>query len=171
MKKMMIFTLFLTLALPAYADILIGKVDIQKVLITVKEGVTVKNKLKKEFDTRQQILTKEEEKIRKQQELFKKQSLVLNDKKKVAKENEIKQQIAALQQKSIKFQKEIQEMEQKLKTPILKRVKEIVEEVSKNEKVDMTFEVSMAPIIYAKKQKDITDNVIKLYNKKFPSKK
>jgi len=59
-------------------------------------------------------------------------------------------------------------MEQKLKTPILEKVKAVVDEVAKSADVDLVYEAATAPILFAKEEKDLTDDVIKTYNKKFP---
>lgn len=144
---------------------LVGTVDIQKILVSVKEGKKVRDQLKKEFEKKQGELKKEEDKIRKMQEDFKKQSLVLNDKAKLKKQQSIQQEIMALQQKSMGYQKDIQSMEANLKKPILDKIRGIIETVSKEQGVDMTFEISVAPIIYAKNKKDLTDLVIKAYDK------
>ena len=101
------------------------------------------------------------------QEDFQKQGVVMNDKAKAKKEQEIQEKIILLQQKSMSYQKEIQEMENKMKKPILDRVKSIIDDVSKSASVDMTYESSTAPIVYAKDEKDLTDDVIKAYDKKF----
>jgi outer membrane protein len=165
-KKLLAIILVLTFVTPAMAEIIVGKVNIQKILVSVKEGKQVKDKLKKEFEKKQKTLKKEESKIRKAQENFKKQSLVMNPNTKQKKEMEIQQMIVALQKKSMGFQKEIQGMEQKLKTPILEKIQKVIKTISKNAGVDMTFEVSTAPIVYAKTEKDLTDLVIKAYDKK-----
>ena len=90
----------------------------------------------------------------------------LNDTEKAKKEREIQEKIIAIQQKTATFQKEIQDMEQNLKTPILERVKNIVDDVAKASGVDFVYEAATAPILYAKSEKDLTDDVIKAYNKK-----
>ena len=166
MKKIILLVLAVTLTASAWSSVLIGKVDIQKVLVTVKEGQKVRDKLKKSFESKQSILKKEEEGIKSLQETYKKQSLVMNDQAKTKKEREIQGKIMSLQQKSMGFQKEIQQMEEKLKKPILEKVRVIIEEVSKSTGVEMTFEASTAPIVYAKSEKDLTDKVIELYNKR-----
>ena len=143
---------------------LIGTVDVQKVLLSVKEGKSVRDKLKKEFEKKQGELKKEEDKIRKAQEDFKKQTLVLNDAAKLKKQESIQKMIMELQQKSMGYQKEIQALENELKKPLLDKIRKIVEDVSKKEGVDLTFELSVAPIIYAKDQKNLTDLVIKAYD-------
>lgn len=145
----------------------IGKVDIQKVLVTVDQGKKVRDQLKKEFDVKQAEIRKEEDKIRKQQEEFEKKSAVMNDKAKGQKQKEIQEGIMALQQKSMDYQKSIQDMENNLKRPILENIKKIVEDVSKTAGVDVTFEMSTAPVIFAKDEKDLTEDVIKAYNKKY----
>jgi len=147
--------------------LVLGKVDVQKVLVSVDQGKKVRDQLKKEFDTKQNEIKKEEDKIRKLQQDFEKQSAVMNDKAKGKKQKEIQDQIMGLQQKSMDYQKTIQDMENNLKRPILENIKKIVEEVSKDSNVDVTFEVSTAPVIYAKEEKDLTDEVIKKYNKKY----
>ena len=149
-------------------SMMIGKVDIQRVLLSVSQGKKVRDQLKGEFEKKKKVLDKEQEKIKKMQQDFQKQSLVMSDKAKMDKERELQEAIMKLQQKSLGFQKEIQEMENKMKAPIIERVRKVVENVSKSEKLDVTFEASTAPVVYAKNEKDITEMVIKSYDKKFP---
>ncbi len=166
--KAIIAILALTLTSSAFAAVTIGKVDVQKVLITVNQGVAVRDQLKKSFDEKQAVLKKEEEAIKKLQDDYSKKAAVINDKEKSKKEREIQDKIIAIQQKTAGYQKEIQDMEQKLKTPILERVKTVVDEVSKAADVDLVYEAATAPILFAKSEKDLTDDVVKAYNKKFP---
>ena len=166
MKYTISLILMFALSTPSYA-LLVGKVDIQNVLVSVKEGKKVRDQLKGEFEKKRKILDSEQESIKKLQQDFSKQSLVMNDKAKIEKEKKIKQKIIQLQQKSLGFQKEIQEMEGKMKAPILERIKSIVDKVSIKAGVDVTFEMSTAPVIYAKSEKDLTSDVINEYDKKY----
>ena len=166
MQKHLIFLIAILFSSTSFA-LLIGKVNIQKVLITVKEGQVVRDKLKNSFDAKQKILKKEEGKIRKMQTDLQKQGSILNAAATSKRRLKIEEEIQKLQQKSMTYQKEIQEMEQKLKKPILENVKGIVEGVSKKSGVEMTFESSTTPILYAKAEKDLTDDVIKAYDKKY----
>lgn len=166
--KALIATMALVMSTAAMSAVSVGKVDVQKVLITVNQGVAVRDQLKKSFDDKQATLKKEEEAIKKLQDDYGKKASVINDKEKAKKEREIQEKIIAIQQKTSTYQKEIQDMEQKLKTPILERVKTIVDEVSKAADVDLVYEAATAPILFAKTEKDLTDDVVKAYNKKFP---
>ena len=62
------------------------------------------------------------------------------------------------------FQKEIQNQENELKKPILEKVRKVIEKVSKGGTYDMVFEVTTSPI-YIKEVDDITDKVVKAYDK------
>ncbi len=166
--KALIATMALVMSTAAMSAVSVGKVDVQKVLITVNQGVAVRDQLKKSFDDKQATLKKEEEAIKKLQDDYSKKASVINDKEKAKKEREIQEKIIAIQQKTATYQKEIQDMEQKLKTPILERVKTVVDEVSKSADVDLVYEAATAPILFAKTEKDLTDDVVKAYNKKFP---
>ncbi len=166
--KSLIFSMLVLVTSNAFAAFVVGKVDVQKVLITVNQGASVRDQLKKTFDDKQKVLKDDEDKIRKLQDDYSKKASVLNDKEKAKKEKEIQEKIVAIQQKTQSFQKDIQDMEQKLKTPILENVKKVVDEVAKNQGVELVYEAATAPILYAKEEKDLTDEVVKLYNKKFP---
>ncbi len=166
--KSLLAALAVMISTQGFASVVVGKVDVQKVLITVNQGSSVRDQLKKTFDDKQKILKDDEDKIRKLQDDYSKKASVINEKEKSKKEKEIQDKILAIQQKTQSFQKEIQDMEQKLKTPILENVKKVVDEVAKDAGVDLVYEAATAPILYAKEEKDLTDAVVKLYNKKFP---
>jgi outer membrane protein len=168
MKSLIAVVASLMITSSAFAKVAIGKVDVQKVLISVNQGQAVRDQLKKSFDEKQKVLKDEEDKIRKMQDDYQKKASVLNDKEKGKKEREIQEKIVAIQQKTASYQKDIQDMEQKLKTPILEKVKAVVDEVAKSADVDLVYESATAPILYAKEEKELTDDVIKLFNKKFP---
>jgi outer membrane protein len=168
MKKMttLILSFFILAFTPAAMATTLGRVDIQQVLITIKEGQKVRTELEKFFNEKQAELRKEEEKVQKMQEDFEKQAVALNDAAKMQRQQAIQQAFMGLQEKTGEYQNQLREREQTLKQPILDRIGVIVEEVSKKADVDMTFEASTAPILYAKTKKDLTDDVIKEYDRR-----
>ena len=169
MKTLFTF-LILSLCVSAQATVLVGLVDIQKIITTIKEGKGVQKTLEKAFNDKKTVLKKDEEKIKKAQEDYKKQSMVLAEQARMNKEREIQESMMKLQSKTMEFQKEIKKMEQEMKKPILEKLRPIIDEISKANAVAMTFELSAAPIIYAEAKKDITEDVIKAYDKKYPGK-
>ena len=160
--------------------VLVGRVDIQRVLVTVKQGQKIRDELKKEFDKKDKVIQQEraaidklQEGFGKLQENFQKQSLVMSEQKKAERGRElqekgidIQRKMVQLDQKANQFQEEIQQMENTKKAPVLQRIRETVEEVSKKNNLDFTFESSTASIVYAKDLKDITDETIKAYDAK-----
>lgn len=155
----------------AKAEFKVGLVDIQRILLTTTDGQDVMAKLEKKFNARKADLKKEEDKIKKASEDYKKQSLVLSDKAKMAKEREIQSMIVQLQNQTMEAQKTINQLEQELKKPLIDKIQLVVMEVSKKAGVALTFEVSTSPLVYAEKRVDLTEEVVTAYNAKHGSKK
>lgn len=168
--KYILGLMLLTFSYSSFSSVLVGLVDIQKIITSIKEGKNVQKTLEKSFNDKKAILKKEEDKIKKAQEDYKKQSMVLADAARANKERELQEMMMKLQNKTMEYQREIQKMEQDLKKPILEKLRPIIDEVSKSNSVALTFELSAAPIVYAESKKDITDEVIKAYDKKYPAK-
>lgn len=171
--KMKLVAMFLmaTLVLPVFAEIVVGKVDMQKIITTIGEGKRVRDRIKKDFDAKQAEIKQEEDKIKAAQENFQKQALVMNDKAKTKKQLELQKMVMGIQEKTMGYQREIQRMEQEQMTPVLDKLKSIIDSVSKDEDVDLTIEAGSTPIIlYSKVEKELTDQVIKAYDKKYPIK-
>ena len=165
--KNLILVLCLLMSFSTFAETKIAVVNIQKVITSIKEGKNVMKQLEKAFKKKQKELKGEEGVIKKLQKDYQKQSLVLSDKAKLKKETEIRAKIQALQKKTMDYQKGIQKQEAQLKKPILEKLKPVIDSVSKSEKVAMTFEVTASPLVYAESKVDITDAVIKAYDKKY----
>jgi outer membrane protein len=149
-----------------WATNVIGLVDVQRILTSIKEGKTVAKQLEKSYNDKKATLKKEEDKLKKMDEDLKKQSAILSDQAKMTKGRELQELALKLQEKSMQYQKDMQKQEQDLKKPILDKLRPIIDEVSKASAVTMTFELSSAPILYAESKKDLTDDIIKAYDKK-----
>ena len=168
--KVLIGLIVLSFVLTAQAKVVVGQVNMQKVITSISAGTKIRTKIKAKFDRMQKEVKGEEAKIKKLQENYQKQTAVLSAAAKAKKERDIQGKIMELQKKTMGYQQTIQKMEQKLMQPILKNLKIVIDVVSKSSNVDFTVEMSSAPVIYAKSPLDITDKVIKAYDKKYPSK-
>lgn len=165
MKKFLVLSIAMMMSFSSFA-VSVGKVNIQEILLSVNDAEKAKGELQQMAERLQKQLQEEEAKIQKMQEDYQKQHLVLSDAKKAEREREIQMAIMAIQERSQEFQRQMQQKEDELKEPILERIRVIVEEVSKAEEVDLTFEVSIAPVIYVKSGKNLTPRVIELYNQR-----
>lgn len=169
MKNILVLLITFLMLIPSYskADVLVGTVDVQTVLFSVKQGISLRSLLKNEFKKREKHLKEAERVIIQAQKKFQKQSLVMSDAAKEKKKRELQIMATNLRQKTHNFQKEISNMEKKLTRPILNKIQDIVLKVSKDSNVDITFEVS-SKILYSKAKKDLTSKVIKLYDEMYP---
>ncbi|MBP5296702.1 MAG: OmpH family outer membrane protein [Bacteriovoracaceae bacterium] len=144
-----------------------AKVDLEKVKNTIKQGQSVKAEIEKEIKKKEDDLKNEEKKIMKMREDFEKQSAVMADKAKREQEEKIQKAIMGVQQKYMQYQGELQKLQESKEGPILERLKEVIETVGKDAKVDIVFETQSTAILYARDIKDLTDDVIKAYDKKY----
>lgn len=164
MKALILLTA-LVLSTSALSATKVGLVNIQKIIGEIKEGKAVNKTLEKSFKSKQKSIKKEEGSIRKLQEQLQKQSKVLSDSAKAKKFAEIQKMVGEARAKTQKFQKEIQKQEAQLKKPILEKLKKVIDKISKDEGVDMTFEITSSPIVYAANKVDLNDKVVKAYDK------
>lgn len=172
MKKLMIMAIaLLTFSSASWGKVLVGMVDIQKVLLAIDEGKSIRSKLEDFYKQKQTVLKKEEEKFKDLQQKYEKQKSVLNDSARQGKEKELRDLYVSIQDQTMTYQRELQEMENTLKKPLIDKIRGIVETVSKKTEADMTFESGSAALVYAQQTKDITEEVISAYNQKYPSKK
>ncbi len=165
MKKLSV--LLVLLSLNANAQVLIGTVNVPKVVSSIGEGKKIREKLQKFFQEKQGMLKKEDENIKKAQADYEKKKTVLNEATRAKTEKELRGKFMKLQEKSMKYQQEIQKMENELKRPLLEKINKILTKVSIEKKVDLTVE----QVIYAKNSIDLTELVIESYNKQYPTKK
>lgn len=165
MKNLLLVGL-LTFSLCSFANVKVGIVNIQKIITSIKEGKSVDKTLKKSFTSKQKKIKAMEDEIKKMQQQLQKQDKVLSQKAKESKAREISQKMMAAQQTMKQFQKEIQKEEANLKRPILEKLKPIIDQISKDAGVSLTFEISSSPVVYAANKVDLTDKVIKAYDKR-----
>ena len=164
--KAIILILALSFSFSTFAGVKVGLVNIQRIMSKIKEGKSIDKTLKKSFDSKQKLLKKDESSIKKLQEKFQKQSKVLSETAKAKKFAEIQQKMTEARKRAAGFQKEIQKQEAELKKPLLEKLRKVIDSVSKAEGVDMTFEISASPVVYAANKVDLSDKVIKAYDKK-----
>ena len=72
MKNLMIIIAAICAMNLAQASILVGRVDIQKIMTSINEGKQVRKKLEKEFKKKEKVLKAAEKKLIKNQKDFKK---------------------------------------------------------------------------------------------------
>ncbi len=141
-------------------------VDLQKALQSVDSGKKAKASLEKEFNEKKKQLQAEEDSIKKITEDFKKQSLALSDEAKSRKQNEIQERLMKYRELFGKSQFDIQSRERELTEPIIQKLKGIVEEIGAAKSYTMILEKNENNILFSASKDDLTEEVIKAFNKK-----
>lgn len=147
------------------ADVKIGVVDMQQAIQSVKEGKSARSKLEKEFNKKKKELQNEEAQIKKMHEEFQKKSLVMSEKARAEKQQEIQGRILKLQQKTMQSQQEIQQKEKDLTQPIITKLRKIIKDMAEKQGYSVVLEKNENTVLYFLDKDDLTTEVIKRFNK------
>lgn len=164
MKKLYMSLLGMMLATDVFA-MNIAYVDIQQAIQSVKAGQKAKKQVEKEIEKRQKKLDETRDNILKLENELKKQELVLSEESKQKKRVEYTKKIQELQGLVAKNQQEMQQEEQKMLAPILEKMRDLLEKLSKEKKYDIVL--MKGAVLYANDQHDLTNELIKTFDKEF----
>jgi len=148
------------------ADVKIGYVDMQKAIQETAAGKKAKKELEDEFNKKKKDLEKREADIKKMHEDFEKRSMAMNEDARMKKQNEIRGEMGKYQENAAKAQMEIQKKERDLTQPIVTRLRTLLEDIAKKEDYTVILEKAENSVMWAKKEIDLTDRLIKAYDGK-----
>ena len=162
----------LILALPlmgfvssSFGETKIGFIDMQKAIQETKAGKAAKTKLEGEFNKKKAELQKKEAELKEKFEDFDKKALALSNEVKAKKQQELQIEMQKHQQLVAKSQMDIQKKERDLTKPIIEKMQKIIAEIAKKEGYTAILEKSEQLVLFAQPNIDLTDRVIKEYNK------
>lgn len=148
------------------AEIKLGFVDMQRAIQETAAGKKAKKELEGDFNKKKKDLEKQEADIKKMGEDLEKKSLVMAEDVRIKKQQEIQGQMRKYQELAAKSQMELQKREQEMTQPIIKKLRGIIEEIAKKEDFTAILERSEQSVMWAKKEIDLTDRLIKEADKK-----
>ncbi len=164
MPKIYLAALFFVVSSGSLFATKVGVINMPKIMAEIKEGKKINQELKKKFDKWDSELKKEASSLQKEKEKMQKQAPLWSAKVKQEKMMGLGQKELALRRKATTYEQQIRVEEQKKKAPILKKLRTIIDKVSKSAKVDLTVEMSTTPVLYAKDKVDLSAQVIKMYD-------
>ena len=172
MIRALLMTFFLTVTGSAFAkaqaaEIQLGIVNVQEVLDTVDEGKKAKAKMENEMLKKKNELESRQKEFKKLDDDFEKQKLVLSPGAATDKKRELQDKKDELQKLYFASQAEMQKLESKLMAGILKKIKAVIEKVGKDRSLDLVIEKTEGGLFYYKDGLDITNLVIKEYDKAY----
>jgi outer membrane protein len=155
----------------AQAEVKIGYIDMQKAIQETGLGKKAKKDLEEEYNKKKKDLEKKEADLKKMNEDLEKKALVLSDEVRGKKQQELQAEMLKYRDQVGKSQMEIQKKERDLTVPIVEGLHKIVKQIAENEGFTVVLEKSEQSVMWAKKDIDLTDRVIKEFEKESPKKK
>jgi len=150
----------------------VGYVDLQRAILQVNEGKRAKTKLQKTFEKKSKKLKSDEEKLLKMRSQLesqfagRKMDALQNDPKMREQAMAYEQKRMQIQQALMKERQELQQLEQKALLKITKKMRKVIKKIGDSGKYLLILESQDARMLYAKPHLDLTNEVIRKYNKK-----
>lgn len=148
------------------AGLKLGYVDFNRALNETNEGKAAKRTLESEFKERQQKLDMVQNELKKMKGDLEKKRLILSPEAMKEKEMKYRDKFLELQQKLGTFKQEMAQKELTLTSGLLKKLKQIVANIGQKGNYTMILEKSQDVVLYAPDMDDLTNQVIKICNKK-----
>ncbi len=146
-----------------------GVVDPQSVLEKSKAGKKALDGLKEYVSIRQKLLAKDEEELRNYEKQFKEQAPKLSDTEKREKENQFRTKIQEFQKRAQDFNQELQRKQKELVDEYMKKIAAATQTTAEKGGfslvVDKGSEQTVKIVIYNKDTIDLTDQVIKEFDR------
>jgi outer membrane protein len=149
----------------AASDIKIGYVDLQKAIQETSAGKKAKKELEKEFNAKKEELAKKEKDLKSMNDDLEKKKAVLSDEVRNKKQGELQQEMMKFQDQVRQSQMNIQKKERDLTQPILEKLQELLDKTAKAGGYTMIFEKSEQSVLWARKDADLTDDLVKAFEK------
>lgn len=168
MKKLLAAIVLGTLgfAAQAHAEEKIGYVDMARAFNELEDSKTAKDQLKKDFDGKQKQLDESQNKLKAKKDEFDAKSAMMKPEVKQQKQEELQKDFAALQQTYMNLQQDLSKREGALVQDITRKLRKVVEKVGDRESYVMILDIGET-VLYYKRHHDITDQVIREYNKEY----
>jgi outer membrane protein len=150
------------------ADQKIGYVDLQRALNEVEEGKTAKALLQKDFSEKQKQLDVKKAEFEKLQADFEKQAVVMSEQARKDKAQDLDRRARELQALFVNLQKDLSDREREATRGIFDRMAAIAREIAEADGFTYVLEKG-GGIVYAPASLDLTNELIRKYNARYPA--
>ena len=143
----------------------IAYVDLQKALNLSAAGKDAKEKIKAKVQEYDADVQQRQEELKKLKEDLEKQAMLLSEEARNAKERDYQQRVKEYQRFTKDIQETLQQMDADFTRKILEDLLKVAQNLGKSEGYAMILEKTESSIVYADEDIDITDEVIKVFDK------
>ena len=144
-----------------------GVVDMQQVILAVKEGKQARLKLEREIKAKEKLLKQSREELEKLNKELQAQAALLSETAKFKKQQKFQEKFLSLRNAEMEFQVDIKRKEQQATKKIAVKVAKLVEKVARARQLAAVFGTSSAGLLYVRSPVNLTQQVIEMYDKKF----
>jgi len=141
----------------------IAVVDLYKVVAETEDGKKARKLLESYFGKKQKLLDKKSESLKLKMEGLKKKQKIMEGDEYQEEVDELQAEIVELQNTYMKYQKLVAKKELALTEPILEKLEKVLEKIGKSQGYLMIMRKEA--VAWIPDAKDVTDHVIKIYNK------
>lgn len=154
----------------AFAELKVGYVDLQRALAEVGEGQDAKKKLQTEVEKKKKEFESEQAKLRDDKAVLDKQGAMMSEEVRNQKFTELQKRLFELTQKAEKLQLELADSERKELKKIFEKMDPIIASIAQREGLTLVFEKTDSGLVYAPASLDLTNELVRTYNDKYPLK-
>jgi len=164
----LILVLVFVFARPVKADgVKIAIVDLYRIVSETEDGKKAKSELESYFNKKQKSLDQKSEELKVKMENLKKKQKMMSSDDYQDEVDELQAEIVELQNTYVKYQKAVAKKEMDLTEPILAKLEKILDKIGKEQ--GYTVILKKEAVAWAPDAKEITDQVIKMYNAEPPA--
>lgn len=154
----------------AFAEVKLAYVDLQRALDEVFEGKAARAMLKAEVDKKKSELDAEQAKLTDDKAVLDKQGAMMSEEVRTQKLTEWQKRLYDAMQKAQKTQFDLQEKERVELKKIFDKMDPIIQSIAERENITMVLDRRDSGIVYAPPSLDLTNELVRTYNQKHPSK-
>jgi outer membrane protein len=155
----------------ADAGVKIGYFDVKRLMQEVDEAREKRETLQGDFKTKQKQLDEMRATIETKSKEFEAKKAVLAPSAREQMQNDVQQLMMKWQQTGMDMQQELAGKEQQAIGELLQKLEPVVQEIANKEGYTYVFEKSETGLFFAPQQHDLTAQLIRKYNERFPAKK
>jgi outer membrane protein len=166
MKKLLVIIsamILFAFGTASFAEIKIGVVNLQKVMLESPQMAAAKDKLKSKFDSREKEVIAAQKAFQSDVDAFNKNSPTMKDNDKKAAQQKLVDQSKKLQDLQNKFQNDLNAAQTEAMQVIVKKIESVVNKIAMEKNIGLM--VALAATAYHKPELDVTDDVIKQMKK------
>jgi outer membrane protein len=148
----------------------IAYIDVQRVLARSAAGVAAREQLEREKATMQKDLDAKRVELEKLREDLEKKGALLTPESRREKQDQFERKRRDAARQADDFQKELEKREQALLQKVLQEISGVIEQLGRERGHYLIVEKRGAGVIYASPEADLTDEIIRAYDKQAASK-